>query len=364
MPSDPPNSAALAPAPAPASIVPYQSALSLVLILLLIGMFAAVNLLARSNPVAHWFNQHNLAVATKWHGHYACYDQFFDKIDYLWMRKLERADYSRGGVELFGSSVAICSLQDWALPPDQAALIHDYGYSGANMINTAHFIRFLIDHKGLLDAGPDKSLIILGLAYTDIRNSLEAKNYFQESIRRSGLYEYDPASGITLVPLNPFQRWLKSQEMLCRSFLMAVNALWPPPGPPVEALHARRNSIITTLGDRWPILLSLQMTEEARLLHDLKMRRVHVLGVLLPEGTWNADIPAHDQFMMQMRKLFADESIPLLDCTRIVPDSGFGDAIHCNMEGEPIIHRALMNIALDFLHHRGLLATGSAYAMP
>jgi len=344
-----------------AAIVRYQSAVSFALLLVLGGIFASVDLLARSRSVAHWFNQHNLAEASRHHEHFARYDQFFDKIDYLWMRKLEQADYSKGGVELFGSSVAICSMRDWALPADQMALIHNYGYSGANMVNTAHFIRFLIDHKGLLAAGPDKSLIVLGLTYADIGNSLDARNYFQESILRSGLYEYDSETGIVPIPVSPFQRLAKTEEMRCRSFLMAVDSLWPSPAVRVEPKQFRKISVMR-MGNQWPILLPIQMREEGELLRDLKMRGVHVVGVLLPEGSWNEGIPAHDQFMVQIRKLFADESVPLVDCTGIVPDSDFSDSLHCSMGGEPIIHWALMKIALDFLHQSGALGAGSTYS--
>lgn len=358
--SENPTSAVVPKASVPAVIERYQSVVSFALLLLLSGIFATVDRLARSPSVGHLFNQHNLAAALKGHEAFARYDQFFDKIDYLWMRKLEQANYSKGGVELFGSSVAICSLEDWALPPDQAALIHNYGYSGANTTNTAQFIRFLIDHKGLLAAGPDKSLILLGLTYTDIGNSLQARNYFQESILRSGLYEYDSTTGITPIPMSPFQRLMKTEEMRCRSFLMAVNNRWPSSEPPVDPRQFRKISVLR-MGNCWPILLSAHLGEEAKLLDELKMRRVHVVGVLLPEGSWNEGIPAHDQFMVRIRKLFADESVPLVDCTGIVPDSGFTDSLHCSLEGEPIIHQVLMKISLDFLHQSGTLAPGSTY---
>jgi hypothetical protein len=347
-------------APPSPTIVRYQSAVAFALLLLFCGVFATVDLLARSGPVARWFNQRNLAETKRNHGHFARYDQFFDKIDYLWMRKLEQADYSKGGVELFGSSVAICSLRDWALPTDQAALVHNYGYSGANMVNTSHFIRYLIDHKGLLDAGPEKSLFVLGLTYADIGNSLDTRNYFQESILRSGLYEYDLENGIMPVQVSPVQRLVKSEEMRCRSFLMALNSLWPNSEEQTNPAQFRKISV-KRMGDRWPILLEAQLRAEAGLLRDLKMRRVHVVGVLLPEGSWNEGIPAHDQFMVQIHNLFADESLPLIDYTTIVPDNEFCDSLHPDMKGEPIIHGVLMKLALDFLHQSGALPSGSTY---
>jgi hypothetical protein len=345
---------------APAAIVRYQSAMAFVLLLMLSGIFAVVDLGARSRHVAHWFNEHNLAVDRKHHKHFVRSDQFFDDIDFLWMKKLQQADYSKGGVEIFGSSVAMDSLRDSALPADQAALIHNFGYSGTNLTDTAHFIRFLIDHKGLLQAGPDKSLIILGLTYGDLVNSYETRNYFKESVLRSGLYDYDSVSGITIVPLNPFQRRVKFEEMRCRSFLMALDALLQSPASREDPKQFGKINVLR-MGTNWHFLLPKQVAAEGQLLCDLRKMGVHVVGVLLPVGSWNDGIPAHDQFMPQMRRLFADESVPLVDCSRLLPDSGYDDSLHCSMASEPIIHRVLMKMALDFLHGTGALGPGSMY---
>jgi hypothetical protein len=192
--SDSPTFAAAPDALAPSAIVRFQTAISVVLMLLVSGVFVDVDLLARSESVAHWFNAYNRTQAAISHEHYVPMDQFMDKMDYLWIKQLPRADFSRGGVELFGSSVSVYCLEDWALPPDQAALIHDYGYMASSMTQAGEFIRFLIDHKGLLAAGPDKSLIMLGLTYADLA---EPPEYFKESILRSGNYLYDEASGIS-----------------------------------------------------------------------------------------------------------------------------------------------------------------------
>jgi hypothetical protein len=359
MDSTAPTSSTVVDAPAPFAVVRFQSVVSLTLLLLLSVLFLTVDLLARSQSVARWFNQRNLASAQKDHRVYVRYDQFMDNIDYLWLERLEKANYSHGGVYLFGSSIAICSLQDWALAPNLAAVIHNYGYSGANMADTAQFIRFLINYKGLLTAGPDKSLIILGLTYGDIGNSLDARNYFKQSLLRSGLYDYDSAVGITPIPFNPVQRFLKFEEMRCCSFLLAVNGLGKSPSPRMDQKKFRAINVIR-MGNNWPLLLTAQMHAETDLLDDLKKSRVHVVGVLLPEGSWNAGIPAHDQFMPQIRKLFADRSLPLIDCTRLVPDSGFADSLHYDVDNEPIIHQAMMTTALAFLRHSGALGPEAA----
>jgi hypothetical protein len=343
-------------APATATIG-YQTAVSLVL-LLLSGIFAGADLLARSQTVAHWFNEHNQAEAPKRHGPFSPRDQFFDNMDYIWMRKLERADYSKGGVELFGSSVAACSLMDWALPADQAALIHNYGYNSANIADTADLIRFVIDHRGMLDAGPDKSLIVLGLTYGDIGNSLEGIDVFQKSVLRSGLYDYDSRGEIIPAPISPFQRRMKTEEMLCRSFLMAVDGLWITDPRPAGPGQFRKINVMR-MGNIWPKLLRAQMRAEANLLQDLKRKHVRAVGVLLPVGSWNDGIPARDQFMVQIHQLYSDQAVLLVDCSRIVPDSGFSDSLHCNVEGEAVVHRIILKIALDFLQRSRALGSGA-----
>ena len=46
---------------------------------------------------------------------------------------------------------------------------------------------------------------------------------------------------------------------------------------------------------------------------------------------------------MGIRRIFADESIPLIDDSKLVPDSGFADYVRANVDGEPLIHHALIS---------------------
>ena len=45
--------------------------------------------------------------------------------------ELQRADYSRGGVYIVGSSAMQTSIAVWELPPAEQRLIHNYSISGA-----------------------------------------------------------------------------------------------------------------------------------------------------------------------------------------------------------------------------------------
>src|SRR4026209_278902 len=57
---------------------------------------------------------------------------------------LPRADYSRGGVHVIGSSVMQTSIALWHLPSLDQQLVHNYSISGATYTQQFHFIRYLI----------------------------------------------------------------------------------------------------------------------------------------------------------------------------------------------------------------------------
>src|SRR5580698_9479036 len=172
-------------APRTESAAGFQSALSAALLVLMAGIAVGVDILARSDAVGRLFNDHYTAIEMKLHLNFDEHGQLFNPIDYLWLKKLAEADYSRGGVELFGSSLAHTSLRDWVLPADQRALVHNYGYNGLSPVSCAEFIRYLIKYRGLLEAGPQRTLIIQGLGCNDIGNSFETRNFFEASVLRS-----------------------------------------------------------------------------------------------------------------------------------------------------------------------------------
>jgi hypothetical protein len=346
-------------APRTRTAVGFQSALAVLLFAVVAAVALGVDFLARNAAVARWFNERGMREAIQSHANFDERGPFYDEIDSLWLVKLEQADYSKGGVEIFGSSVAHSALRDWSYPRDQRAVIHNYGYNGANMANCADFVRYLIKYRGMLEAGPRKTLIVLGLHYLDIGNSLDTKRYFDASVLRSGVYEYDSLNGIRPTPLNPLERMIKLEEMRCRSFLLGtVNSL----GARDSKLNPKmfRRMLTDRLGPNWKALLASQASAEAQLLDDLKARGVNVIGILLPRGSWTEGTPA-DAFSDEMRRIYAQRQIPLLDYSRSVPDSEYMDLVHYSFQGEEITDQFLMKLALDFLHGTEALPAGSVF---
>jgi hypothetical protein len=346
-------------APRTQTAVGFQSAVAVLLFVVVAAVAMGVDFLARSATVARWFNERGMREAIESHGNFDERGQFFDGIDSLWLVKLKEADYSDGGVEIFGSSVAHSALRDWSFPQDQRAVIHNYGYNGANLANCADFVRYLIKYRGMLEAGPRKTLIVLGLQYIDIGNSLDTKRYFDASVMRSGVYEYDSLNGIRPAPLNPLERMIKLEEMRCRSFLLGT---WNSLGDPVPKVNPKmfRRLVAERLGPNWHGLLARQASAESQLLDDLKARGVNVIGILLPRGSWTEGAPA-EAFTDEMRRIYAQRQIPLLDCSGAVPDSEYMDTVHYSFQGEEITDRLLMKLALDFLHGTGALPANSVF---
>ncbi len=68
------------------------------------------------------------------------------------------------------------------------------------------------------------------------------------------------------------------------------------------------------------------------LLDDLKARGVKVIGILLPRGSWTEGAPA-EAFSDEMRRIYAQRQIPLLDYSRSVPDADYMDSVHYSFKG-------------------------------
>jgi hypothetical protein len=133
------------------------------------------------------------------------------------------ADYSRGGVYFTGASVLQRSLTLWDLPPDKRDEIHNYCMVGASHTKQAQFIRYLVEHENLLQAGGDKTCIITELAFASACHNPTAEYQFNDTLWRGffvryGLFTYDPAKGLARVPMPQWERKLDLFELKTHIF--------------------------------------------------------------------------------------------------------------------------------------------------
>jgi hypothetical protein len=332
-----------------------QSIVSLCLVGLFLVTFVTVDLLARSDRVSEWFSRREMAGNARRGEIFTQRGAFFDDADYLWNQRIDKDDYSRGGVYLFGSSVALHSLDDWTLPASEARLIHNYGYSAASPAQAAQLVKFLVDERGLLAAGNDKTLIIIGLSYVDMVQPGSFKVYFEESLKRSGVYVWDADSGIQPVGRNSLVNFIKTERYRTRSFVLrCLGGQWHIRPKPFDAAGFRKENA-TRMNDDWQPALAESLGQTGSLLDELNSRHVAVVGLILPAGSWNQGIPSHEEYLAKMGALFAEKNVPIVDAEHSVPDEEYYDAVHCNGRGTARIQEIIEKIGVEFLRKAGTL---------
>jgi len=92
-------------------------------------------------------------------------DHFLDSEDRLLHEELPSADFSRGGVYFLGASSVTWALKLWDLPLECRPLIRNFSMIGTNHADQYDLVRFLVEQKGLLEAGGEKTLMIFGVSY-------------------------------------------------------------------------------------------------------------------------------------------------------------------------------------------------------
>ena len=134
--------------------------------------------------------------------------QYLDNEDRAVLEELEALDVSHGGVYFFGGSNMMWATCAPDLPPAQRQLVHNFGVGGESSARyVRQYIEFLVNHKNLLQAGADKSLIVFGTCFLNIKPPRDdTGNVFTNMWRRRGLYQYDFDTGIQPVPMSDVVR--------------------------------------------------------------------------------------------------------------------------------------------------------------
>jgi len=336
------------------SLVRFQALIGLALLTVMIGPFVAADLLARSDTVAYWLSVKDLESSQRTHRLFVNRGAYFDTGDKMLFHDLPRADYSKGGVYLFGSSAAMYCLDDYHFSSEQARIIHNYAVYGMNDKELNHFLRFLVDYNGLLSAGGDKTMVMIGLAYTDVVEPPRLQSlYFPRYFTRAGVFRYDFENGVIPVPMTGIERFVRTEYARGRSFILRLTKIPDDPPHRLTSFNAFRERATERLGADWQGVMDRQIPQLANTLDYLKSLNVHVVGVLLPEGTWHDGMPAHEEFLARVKPMFAQKDVPLLDYSHLLVDGDFTDDCHNAPSGTKKIQAALLRQAAEFLHRGG-----------
>ena len=343
-----------------------QSAYSLLLLVVTLGTYKAVSILAQDESIAQHIFSRQMDRWQQNNGAYTFHVGFIDSEDRLFLHDLPIADYSKGGVFFIGSSTTQHSVIDWELPPEERECIHNDAIKSANYKEQFQFVRYLVEEEGILKAGGENVLVVLGLCHLDARPKLPGTSdwdFFPRLFERyAPLYEYDSSNSLSKKPMSELERWLRLERLRDYSFL---KSLWteyttfqnskeqPRPKKP-NAAEARGSVSMQKMmgGEKWQQAQDVQLGELEQMIDYLQVRKVKIKGVLLPIASWNHSQPYAARFAQKAGELCALKSVPLIDLSRTIADEGFHDATHMNCQGHRRTGLLLQNLAREHLYRR------------
>lgn len=342
-----------------------QAALSLLMLAILVGGVLAVDLYGRHRREVDF--RRDLAV------YHRKADALFDVVldfesheDRLALNDLLFDDYSKGGVYLLGGSNATVSLMTWELEEPLPRLIHNYGFAAATHAQQLQLLRYLVEERGLLAAGGEKTMVVLGLFYASAVQ-VEGKpgwdRFFAKKFTRYGLYSYDPNGGLHAVPMPELERLARIERIRCANCMRNTwRSIFSPRKVRGNLRQARPRDLEAYgkfwqdyVGADWEQGQAVQQAALAEMIDYLQARGVTVKAVLTPLASWQRQLPYVEPYNRDVKQICRARDVELLDLTDLLGDEQFADSAHPNYAGQQKIHPILLELAMDHLRRRGLL---------
>jgi hypothetical protein len=338
-----------------------QSLISLLLFSTVALTAVGLDLLARNEPLArllknlewHYYEE----TRTLFHDVDAGY--FIDFNDRMVNEELPAADYSKGGVYIIGASEAKLAVTFRDVVPQLRGLIHDYGIATGDHSREFQFLRYLIEHDRLLRAGGNKTLVCFAVSYHDIINATASDQYIANLWERHGLYHYSLEEGIQPLAVNPVWRFIHFEKVRISGFMHQIgkNLMLEYYCRFYSATKLERkldpqlyNQERAGLEPRWGEMLDQQLSEFGQAMDYLRTRGVHMVVVLLPQGSWEDNLPFEREYSKRVNNLCRTKQVPLEDWSRMLPDEDFGDSTHVNVFGMEKLTSRFLELAIQFLH--------------
>lgn len=290
--------------------------------------------------------------------------QYLDTEDRVVLQDIPGLDNSLGGVFFFGSSNMKWGTRIPDLPSDQRRLIHNFAVGEGSPQFQRQTIEYLVKHKNLLSASPEKTLVVYGTGFLNTPSAIDTPlTVYPNLWRRYGLYEYDLAKGISPAPLHSQAKWYYFEKARCSSFVKACldrgsRSLVPKSlrrrsasKDPAEYARAYERR----MGPDWQSNMVRHVEELAGMADYVRGERMQMAVVLLPLASWHRPLPYPAQYRELVESFCKSRSIPFYDLSALLDDDEFGDHIHANERGLDRLHAAMMEIALAHLRRTGAL---------
>ena len=289
--------------------------------------------------------------------------QCLDTEDRIVLQDLAGLDPSRGGVYFFGASNMKWSMRVPDLPPAQRQLVHNFGAGEGWPYFHRQFTEFLVNHKDILCAGREKTLVVYGTSFLNAKPASDGPaTVFSNIWRRYGLYNYDFRQGIE--PLSRGCAWdaYLLEKARCSSFVQGLIERAGRMAVP-KALRRRNTekdpavyaaSYEKRMGKDWEEGIRQHRRELQQWLDYLRAQKMEFTIVLLPLASWHKPLPYPRKYRSMIEEFCETNHVPLIDYSDLVTDDDFLDHIHVNQQGLPKTDSALMAIARKFLQTKGI----------
>jgi hypothetical protein len=316
--------------------------------------------LTRSQALAAWIDRKNEESCRQTRT-LLLHRGWFQSSEELWIYdQPPQADYSKGGVYFLGASYVKYATKLWELSPDLQTLAHNYGLPAANHESELVLLRYLIDERGMLKAGGEKSLVVFGVSYeTASYPSRSLPPEWVNSWDRHGFFACDQQHGIRAVPVSAMSRFIEFEETfqadcmirLQKIFLQQISQ-WrhhglEPPRRHSPALYVAKRR--ADMGPEWKCRITEDVQVFGETVDYLRERHVQIRVVRMPEGSWERDLPYSEEYWSQVTGVCAKKHIPISDWSKMLTDEEFADSGHPNTFGMDKITPAFLEIARPFL---------------
>jgi hypothetical protein len=238
--------------------------------------------------------------------------------------EIPATDHRHGGVYIMGTSSTQWALRLWDLPEDQRRLIHNDALVGTGHVGQGLLLRYLRDREGLLDAGPEKTLVIFGTGYQNVGFNVDAGSNMSRSLALRGFYDRGLDGSIERSGMGPLRRMITIERARLYGIAgglkqLAQNLIRDRIGRSRSRFQDVRefNRARTFLmGPDWREKITKELTALMASVDDLRGRGARVLVLLMPQGSWEANIPFDRTYNEELLKLSEARGLKILDHLR------------------------------------------------
>lgn len=330
-----------------------QQRLSLIMLAAVLVTVAAVSLLANAIPYAQNQLARDIELHRATNGYFLYNGGYIDDGDNLLIGQLPYDDYSRGGVYFIGASEMNAAIMTWTLPQEERRLIHNYSIGDFRHTEVRHFVRLLVEELGLLQAGSEKTTVILGLSWQMAREKKGGGGYVKELFQRHGHYSFDWNDGIHRVPLSPLEYRLSIERDRANRFLRSLFDKQELVETEPWSNEARKKLLIGLMKGDWRRAMASEVGELAKLIDYLQKKGVHVKAILHPSGSWQDGLPFAKEYRATVLPILKSRGVPISDFADFLSDDEFFDHVHARYSGQIKLHAAYRELALKSLAEMG-----------